>query len=257
MTAVYGHRGARGEAPENTIAGFRHARAAGVAAIETDIAVTADFCPVLHHDPDLPDGRLIHDCHVSDLGGVPTLVEALTEISDIDWLLEIKTFPDQSHKSHPPATMVGAVLAALSAARIPFSRIRVLAFDWSVLDDVRRRAPDLHLVCLTAPPQERAQSIWWGRGHDGLTTPRAVARFGAATWSPHHAALTLEQIAEAHALGLRVVPWTVNDPADFSRLAPLVDGITTDFPTRFLAGRCANSLQHGANARPTPFWSPG
>ena len=59
--AIYGHRGARAERPENTMDGFLHAVAFGVTGIETDIALTADFCPVLHHDPELADGRRIKD----------------------------------------------------------------------------------------------------------------------------------------------------------------------------------------------------
>ena len=45
--------------------------------------------------------------------------------------------------------------------------------------------------------------------------------------------VTAENIAEAHALKLRVIPWTVNDPAEIERLAALgADGIITDYPDR-------------------------
>src|SRR5689334_24737097 len=51
-----GHRGARGLAPENTLAAFRRALAIGVTTIETDIAVTKDLVPVISHNPRLePD----------------------------------------------------------------------------------------------------------------------------------------------------------------------------------------------------------
>ena len=60
--AIYGHRGARAERPENTMDGFLHAAATGVAGIETDIALSADACPVLHHDPELPDGSADQGC---------------------------------------------------------------------------------------------------------------------------------------------------------------------------------------------------
>jgi glycerophosphoryl diester phosphodiesterase len=235
--AIYGHRGARGEAPENTIAGFRHAAAIGVAAIETDIALTADLVPVLHHDPALPDGRLLRDLRYAELSGIPTLAESLAAVPDIDWLLEIKTFPDYPDRSHEPEIVVRAVLAALAATQIPNFRVSVMAFEWAVLQQLRRHAPAIARVCLSAPPQEAARALWWGSGYDGLTTPQAAARFGAAAWSPLHKTLTAQTIAEARRLGLRVIAWTVNDPAEFARLAPLVDGITTDFPTRFLAAR--------------------
>lgn len=59
-----GHRGARGLAPENTLAAFRRALAIGVTTIETDIAVTKDLVPVISHNPNLvpelvrgPDGN--------------------------------------------------------------------------------------------------------------------------------------------------------------------------------------------------------
>src|SRR5438132_8768232 len=46
-----GHRGARGLAPENTLAAFRRALEIGVTTIETDIAITRDRVPVISHDP--------------------------------------------------------------------------------------------------------------------------------------------------------------------------------------------------------------
>jgi glycerophosphoryl diester phosphodiesterase len=220
--------------PENTIAGFLHAKAAGVAGIETDIALTADFIPVLHHDPELADGRLIRDVTFSELSGVPSLAAALAAVPDIDWLLEIKTFPDDPGKTHSPAVMVEAVCDVLDDAGIPDRRMSILAFDWSVLTEIALRAPALTRICLTAPATEAARDLWWGRGFAGLATPEAVAKTGAAAWSPFHETLTAEQITQAQALGLRVIPWTVNETAEFARLAPLGDGITTDYPTRYL-----------------------
>jgi glycerophosphoryl diester phosphodiesterase len=99
--AIYGHRGARGEAPENTIAGFTHALKTGVSGLETDIALTADLVAVLHHDPDLPDGRLIRHTNFAELQGIPTLAAALAAFPHTHWLLEIKTFPAHPEKSYP------------------------------------------------------------------------------------------------------------------------------------------------------------
>jgi glycerophosphoryl diester phosphodiesterase len=41
-------------------------------------------------------------------------------------------------------------------------------------------------------------------------------------------------VAQARLLGLRIFPWTVNEVTEFQRLAPMVDGIITDFPSRFV-----------------------
>jgi len=66
--------------------------------------------------------------------------------------------------------------------------------------------------------------------------PRLVKAVGAGTWSPEYRDLSAARVAEAHALNLRVVPWTVNDSADMANLlAQGVDGIITDRPDRLRA----------------------
>jgi glycerophosphoryl diester phosphodiesterase len=206
----------------------------GVAGIETDIAMTADFVPVLHHDPQLADGRLIRNLLLSELSGIPTLAEALRAIADMDWLLEIKTFPPSPEKSHPPALVVEEVLAVVAEAKIAETRTKILAFDWAVLREVEARNRKIRRVCLTEPETEAARDLWWGPGFRSATTPRAVAATGADAWSAFHETLTEQKIAEARGLGLDIFAWTVNGAADFERLAPLVDGVITDFPGRFM-----------------------
>ncbi len=232
MPLIIGHRGARGEAPENTIEGFLHARKAGVDGIETDIAMTADFIPVMHHDAEGPGGRLIRDLDFSECVGIPSLAESLAAMPGMTWLLEIKTYPPEPETSHPPALMVARVLEVLDAAGADLSRIAMKAFDWAVLREVARQRPGLRRICLTAPDTEMAKSLWWGRADAG--TPRAVAATGAYGWSAFHNTLMEGQIAEARSLGLKVFAWTVNEQDNFDRLAPLVDGIVTDYPSRFL-----------------------
>jgi glycerophosphoryl diester phosphodiesterase len=233
VTLIFGHRGARGERAENTVEGFRHAKSVGVDGIETDIALTADFVPVLHHDPELADGRLIRNLNFSELAGVPSLVEALRAV-ETDWLLEIKTSPAAPEKSFSPALVVKEVLEAIAVAGLPPERICILAFDWAVLREVAARAPEIRRVCLTEPDTEAARALWWGPGFGAATTPQAVARTGAYAWAAFHETLTAPQIDEARALGLKLFTWTVNDPKEFSRLGGLVDGIITDIPSKFI-----------------------
>jgi glycerophosphoryl diester phosphodiesterase len=60
-----------------------------------------------------------------------------------------------------------------------------------------------------------------------------VKAAGGAVWSPNGGALTPELVREAQALGLTVIPWTINTPADMDRLIGWqVDGIITDYPDR-------------------------
>ncbi len=229
---LYGHRGAGGECPENTLEAFRHAIAHGVDGIETDIAMTADFCPVLHHDAELPDGRLIRNLHKADLPAhIPTLAEALAEAPDTEWLLEIKTYPPEQKKAHASDIVVERTLAVL--AKFPATPIVIMAFDWGVLREVAARAPSIRRACLTSPRTSLHRGLWWGPGFARTKTPAAVAATGAYAWSAYHDSITPKQIAQAHALALKVLLWTVNDGQKFARLAPLVDGIITDFPARF------------------------
>jgi len=230
---IIGHRGARGERPENTLEGFRHAASLNIP-IETDIAMTADFVPVMHHDPTLPDGRLIRDLPYAALSDIPTLGQALSALPDQKWLLEIKTYPVTPEKSHPPALMVAGVLESVRETNTSLSNIAIKAFEWEVLRETARQSPTIHRIALSAPDTEAARNIWWGGGFDKLTTPEAVAKAGAQTWSAFHETLTAAAIAHAHRAGLKILAWTVNELADFARLAPLVDGVITDYPSRFL-----------------------
>ena len=73
---------------------------------------------------------------------------------------------------------------------------------------------------------------------------------GRTSWSPNYPDLTPARMAEARGLGLRVVPWTVNEPADMERLIDLgVDAIITDWPDRLRAVMIARGMKMPA---PTP-----
>lgn len=65
----------------------------------------------------------------------------------------------------------------------------------------------------------------------GHADPTAYAQLGAAIWSPRASDLTPALIEEAHAAGLRVIPWTVNDPEEMRLLIEMgVDGLISDRP---------------------------
>ena len=65
----------------------------------------------------------------------------------------------------------------------------------------------------------------------GGSVPRAVHAAGGKIWAPNQAYLTPAMLGEAHALGIAVIPWTVNDPAMMVKLIEMgVDGIISDRP---------------------------
>ena len=73
----------------------------------------------------------------------------------------------------------------------------------------------------------------------------------AGVWSPFHGDLSPPLLAEAQALGLKVVPWTVNEPALMDRLIAWgVDGLITDYPDRLRAAMARHGLPLPPPARP-------
>ncbi len=279
---IQGHRGARGLWPENTAAGFRRTVALGVDSIETDVAVTADGVAVLHHDPALhPDMARLGDRWIkppgpaiagmtlaelrrydvgrlrpgsalaarfprlvaTDMLGVPTLTEGLAASAPAVLDVEIKTFPDGRQKTAAPDTMVDLVVAAAVAAGA-MDRLVVRSFDWRALRHLRLHFPAVPCAVLTSP--DTSNATWWDGIEPGESVAATVAGFAGtgATWAPEWQSIAEAEVAAAHALGLRVVPWTVNDPAAMRRLLAWgCDGLCTDEPDVALAVRAELSAR--------------
>ena len=179
----------------------------------------------------------------SDGARIPTLAEVLQTLPEVRFIVEMKSFPDPT-RSAPGAEMAEAVVATADAAGAA-GRITVESFDWRGPRHLRRIRPELQLAWLTSAETVRDAAAWWDgpRPEDfGGSVPRAVAAEGGPVWAPDHRTLTEALIAEAHALGLQVMPWTVNHPGRMRRLIGWgVDGLVTDRPDLALValGRAA------------------
>jgi glycerophosphoryl diester phosphodiesterase len=164
--------------------------------------------------------------------GIPTLADVL-RLDPPALNIELKTFPFHPELAIDAAAMADAVVAVADALRAA-DRIMVQSFDWRGPRRLRRIRPEIRLAWLTSSAFAAGARTWWGGSHPGDfggSVARAVAAEGGPTWGPHYADLTEETLAEAHALGLRVVPWTVNLPDDMRRLIRWgVDGLITDRP---------------------------
>jgi glycerophosphoryl diester phosphodiesterase len=180
---------------------------------------------------------LYPDQAAHDGARIPTLADvwSLTAISGARIDAEVKTQPDQPGLTASPAELADAVVGTAMAAGA-MDRLTIRSFDWRGLRHLQHVHPQIPLVWLTSPATVADAALWW----DGPTprdfggsVPRAVAAAAGAgaAWAPDHACLSREELAEAHALGLRVLPWTVNLPADMARLIAWgVDGLCTDRP---------------------------
>lgn len=157
--------------------------------------------------------------------------------------IETKLSPEKPGEAPDPETFARMVVEAVRAGGMN-GRTTIQSFDWRTLTAVHQLAPDIETVCLTAASTlkdrtvdgQRRPSPWLAgfdlTDHAG-SVPRLVKAAGCASWSPRFTELTAGLVAEAHALGLKVVPWTVNTPADMARVIDMkVDGLISDYPDR-------------------------
>lgn len=164
---------------------------------------------------------------------IPTLAEVFTLDGKVIFNIEIKTHPEQPGWTVDGATLARAVLAAADQAGVT-GRVLAQSFDWRAVCEIRTARPEVACSFLTRAGTVAAPEIWWDmRGVEahGGSVPRAVAAAGGRSWGPEYVDLSAALVAQAHALGLKVRPWTVNDPADMRRLLDWgVDGLITDRP---------------------------
>lgn len=157
------------------------------------------------------------------------------------------SFSDDQVRAH-----VVAVIEVMTRHGISYS---LRSFDWRVLRFARELVPDVDRIALTSAAHTTDE--WMGRGRGlsmsararaaaaqargrprtpGGDLPARAKQAGATAIAPHHTMVTARFIHQAAAVGLPVMPWTVNDDADFRRLIALgVAAICTDYPDRLRA----------------------
>lgn len=173
---------------------------------------------------------------------IPTLaavfaLAAARGATTVRFNIETKIDPTRPDATASPEAMVDALLAEVDRAGLA-RRVTIQSFDWRTLARVAERAPALPRAYLTSA-RGNLRDRRWTTGLDpaafastpALVKAAAGADAGAVTWSPSAGDVTADAVREAHALGLGVVPWTVNDPVAMARLIGLgVDGLITDRP---------------------------
>jgi glycerophosphoryl diester phosphodiesterase len=228
---IVGHRGARGLAPENTLAAFQVAADLGIDGVEFDVQRTKDGHLIVFHDEDVArlsgSAGLIPDMTLAaikklDVGrsfapeyegaSVPTLAGAFEFLKQTDLLL----FLELKEPWRYPG--IEAETAALIRAYDLVERTQVRSFYHDALYAVHAAAPEISL-----------SELWLDRlPTDDEVTFRAVNAL--------YLLLTAEDIARLHARGQQVTAWVVNDLDEAQRLIEAgINGLTTDYPDRLLA----------------------
>ncbi len=179
---------------------------------------------------------------------IPRLSEVLSRADAISgrrilYNVETKLTPDQPDWTLAPIPFAEAVVNEIRAAGVE-RRTMIQSFDWRTLRHIAQEHPDIQTSCLTTE-QSGEDTIarmhpgpsLWTAGLDiddyGGSVPHLVHAASCAVWSPFHGDLSAADLATAHELGLRVIPWTTNEPGEIERALSLgVDGLISDYPDR-------------------------
>lgn len=250
-TRLLGHRGARNEAPENTLFGFHHAQrlqSRGLAGVELDVQLTADGHLIVFHDDTLQRlcrlqsrvdqlslaeiqrhlqfghqiitlDRLAQALPTSDQTLPLQEQSALAQFAHIE--LEIKT---HDRTNYPK--LIGALTRYLIDTPLASLPIVLTTFDIQLLAQLQ------HNTLLSKIPRGlliRTPELL-------ASAPNTALQLGCTQLGIHYPLLTQAIIANAHRYGLPVSAWTVNDIETIKQLVKWqVDFIITDIPTQILS----------------------
>lgn len=231
MTEIYGHRGAKGEAPENTLASFNHCLKAGVKRCELDLHLSADGVLMVIHDPTLKrttgiGGKVSHyrACELTTMDArragpswpthcpIPTLETLFQQCPFEHWQLEVKSASSQR------ATRTVEAIAKLVEQYALGPKVTVTSSSRSVLKALNERAPTLARGLV-------AEYAW-------LDPIKVARQYNCQMLALNWTLCTKERLKKAQDQGLHVSVWTVNELALMRRLVDLgVDSLITDFPS--------------------------
>lgn len=264
-----GHRGARGESPENTLEGFTIALADGVTTLEMDVVLTADTVPLLSHEPYL-NPLICLDSTGQELADTarPNIFKMkVAQVQRYDCgSRRHPDFPGQSPVEAVKPTLLEAILhgeqAALQLNR-PDPRYNVEiksrpAWDGryypsveiyvdAVVEAIRetgigKRAmlqsfdPRALRYAHQAYPQIKL-ALLAEKEDPSLAQRIKTLGFKPAVYSPESSRLTsARQVKELQSQGFAVIPWTVNEINRAKELKDWgVDGLITDYPQRLIS----------------------
>jgi glycerophosphoryl diester phosphodiesterase len=221
-----GHRGVRGERPENTLPAFALALESGLDGLETDVQRTRDGVLVLYHDFD-HRGRRITDLEWAELRA------DLPDLTTLDALLDVvRAYPgtllnvELKTLGHRDNALAEAVATQLRASGL-HDRLVVSSFSPLALARFRLRAPRIRTALLYF---DGPAAPWW------LRSPWSARWLHVDAVHPHHRSVSAAAVRRWHRRGLMVNVWTVNDPDDVRRVTQAgVDGVMADRPAALLS----------------------
>ncbi len=265
---IEGHRGCRGIMPENTIEGFIKALDVGVTTLEMDVVITKDRKVVLSHEPFLnheictgPRGEIINtsnetsfnlyqmnyaDVKLCDCGSkinprfkdqyklktskpilesvIDTVEKYITykKLKPVNYNIEIKSTPQTDCIFHPkPAEYTDMVYLVIQQMHIT-AKVILQSFDVRVLQYIHLKKLPVKTALLVENTKSFSENI-------------KVLGFNPFIYSPDMALVNEELLNACHKNNILLIPWTVNEIKDISRMLKLgVDGIISDYPDKII-----------------------
>ena len=263
---LQGHRGARGLAPENTLKAFQKALELGVNTLELDLAVTKDKQIVISHEPWMnadicltPGSEDIkkteeksyniytmtyeevkaYDCGSKFNPAFPEqnlepsykpLLKEVLNMTDsvsknhgkkISYNIELKSLPEGDDLYHPKPTEFVKLVMDVLQKETDMDRVNLQSFDFRILKELHESYPDVTLAALVY--------------NTDLDSALTELGFEPEIYSPYYPLVDENLIGEAHAKGMKVIPWTVNKIEQMKKLLKFgIDGLITDYPDRAL-----------------------
>ena len=255
------HRGGASIYPENSIQAFQQAIEMDVTTLELDVVVSKDSMIVVSHEPFMrpglcktPEGEPVESAEeynlyemtyaeikTFDCGSLPseefpkrknleTYKPLLSEViqlttsnfrergTRVSLNIELKSSPETDNIYHPePEEFVRLVLLTIKNELIPVYKITLQSFDERIIREVNEKYPMFQTAYLVNE----------GNVFDNITKIKSVPKI----YSPYYELLDSLQVKQAHDMGMKVIPWTVNEFKDMKALLEMgVDGLITDYP---------------------------
>lgn len=196
---------------------------------------------------DYPDAEVVDGNRIAVLPQVFALADSYGA-DGVRYNIETKVEADKPEQSAAPQEFVDVILAAVRQAG-KLDRVEIQSFDWRTLPLVRQAAPAVPLVALWDDTTWVPDSPWLNGVNPAvvgdpitgailvganIASPGYSVPYGQTPADPGFRLVADRAFTDrAHALGLKVVPWTVNDPGAMrAQIAAGADGIITDYPSR-------------------------
>lgn len=236
---VIAHRGANKYAPQNTMAAFKKAYELGCDGFETDVHITKDDKIVICHNYTINEtstgtGKIsdmtLDQLKNFDFGSYYSKKYEGTEIPTIDDFLSFVETTDISilniEIKSPKEAETAIVKETIKAVKEHnlFDKLLISSFDPKLLEEAKIIDSRCKTAFLYSPKSPTLTKMIWRQ-------LRYTKSIGCDAVHPHFLFVNKKFVEDAHEMGIKVNPWTVNDPRTIDKLCKIgVDSIITDLP---------------------------